>query len=376
MSPPADIIFKYFPYLSPQQQTQFSMLGSVYEEWNARVNLISRKDIESLYVRHILHSLSIAKCVQFPPQASVVDVGTGGGFPGIVLAIMFPQTHFTLIDSIGKKISAVEQIVQTLGLKNATPLQARIEDVCQKFDFAVCRAVAPLPILLAWLENKITQASFFLKGGDLVDELNSVDKYVATYDIKSWFAEDFFETKKVCVIDHTSKTTLRTRMRTLLRQMPVADMSQQSQTIVERIERHPRFYDAKSALVFAPMAGEPNIAPLVERWCGRKEFYLPVVCGDMLKIGRCCSFRELNVRNKYGILEPEPLTDMPTIDVSLVPALAFDVNGNRLGRGGGYYDRLLPQIQAYRMGVCFGLQYLPAVPHTAQDATMDEVICG
>jgi 16S rRNA (guanine527-N7)-methyltransferase len=175
------------------------MLGGLYEEWNARINLISRRDID-FYTHHVLHSLAIAKCMQFPVASTVLDAGTGGGFPGIPLAIMFPQTQFTLADSIGKKIMAVKSIAASLKLQNVEAVNGRVEDLQQRFDFTVCRAVAVIPILLGWIGSKTNKGIFFLKGGDISDELKSIPQKAQIFDIAQWFEEAFFEEKKIVKI--------------------------------------------------------------------------------------------------------------------------------------------------------------------------------
>lgn len=197
-------IQQYFPELSSEQLRQFSMLGTLYSEWNSKINVISRKDIESLYIKHVLHSLAIAKVMSFNPKASVMDVGTGGGFPGIPLAIMFPETQFYLIDTIGKKIKVVQEVITALGLKNAKAEQKRAENVTQKFDFIVSRAVTNMPDFVSWIKGSIKPKSvhslkngiLYLKGGDLSEELKPFSNTVE-YPISDFFNEDFFETKKV-----------------------------------------------------------------------------------------------------------------------------------------------------------------------------------
>jgi len=197
-------IQQYFPELSAEQIRQFSMLESLYSDWNAKINVISRKDIESLYTNHVLHSLAIAKVMSFNPKASVMDVGTGGGFPGIPLAIMFPDTQFYLIDTIGKKIKVVQEVVSALGLQNVKAEQKRAENVTQKFDFIVSRAVTNMPDFVEWIKGKTKKESvhslkngiLYLKGGDLSEELKPFPK-AKEHLISDFFNEDFFETKKV-----------------------------------------------------------------------------------------------------------------------------------------------------------------------------------
>lgn len=199
-----EIIFNYFPNLTEEQQSQFSLLEDLYKDWNQKINVVSRKDIEELYLRHVLHSLGIAKIQQFQPGSAVLDVGTGGGFPGIPLAILFPETHFTLVDSIGKKIKVVEEVVAGLGLTNVTAVNSRVEEIKSKFDFIVSRAVAVMPTFTYWVKGKIKKESIherrngilYLKGGDLTEELAGY-KTAEIFDLPDYFEEDFFETKKV-----------------------------------------------------------------------------------------------------------------------------------------------------------------------------------
>lgn len=199
-----ELITKYFPDLTLQQIEQFKQLQSLYQEWNEKINVISRKDIDELYERHVLHSLAIAKVVQFQPNTSVLDVGTGGGFPGIPLAILFPETQFYLIDAIGKKIKVVQEIALALGLKNVRAEQIRAEKVKEEFDFVVSRAVTQMSQFVPWVRKKIKKESthtfkngiFYLKGGDLSEELAPFAS-VQQFNIADFFEEDFFETKKV-----------------------------------------------------------------------------------------------------------------------------------------------------------------------------------
>ncbi len=199
-----ETIINYFSDLTEKQQKQFSLLEGLYKDWNQKINVVSRKDIEELYLRHVLHSLGIAKIQQFKPGSSVLDVGTGGGFPGIPLAILFPETHFTLVDSIGKKIKVVEEVVHGLGLTNVTAVNSRVEEIKKQFDFIVSRAVAVMPTFTYWVKGKIKKESvherrngiLYLKGGDLSEELARY-KTAEIYDLPDYFEEDFFETKKV-----------------------------------------------------------------------------------------------------------------------------------------------------------------------------------
>jgi 16S rRNA (guanine527-N7)-methyltransferase len=200
-----DIITKYFPNLTERQREQFAALLPLYEEWNAQINVISRKDMEHFYEHHVLHSLAIAKVIQFKPMAEVLDVGTGGGFPGVPLAIMFPDARFTLIDSIGKKIKVVNDVVERLSLTNTKVQQIRAEQLEGEFDFVVSRAVTTLGEFVPWVKDKISKTQyhpqhngiFYLKGGDLTKELFVFRHKVRTWDISDFFEEEFFETKKV-----------------------------------------------------------------------------------------------------------------------------------------------------------------------------------
>ncbi len=199
-----EIIKKYFPDLTQLQTKQFEQLEELYTLWNSQINVISRKDIEELYTRHVLHSLGIGKVMQFNPGARILDVGTGGGFPGVPLAILFPETEFVLCDSIGKKIKVVNEVAQALGLKNLKAIHGRAESISGKFDFVVSRAVTAMPRFVEWINNKIEKESrhklengiLYLKGGDLSEELSSFDFY-RIYDLTDYFSEDFFETKSV-----------------------------------------------------------------------------------------------------------------------------------------------------------------------------------
>ena len=197
-------LIKAFPNLSQKQQSQFKLLESLYQEWNAQINVISRKDMNDFYERHVLHALGIAKVIDFKPGARVLDVGTGGGFPGIPLAILFPETHFYLIDSIGKKIKVVHAVQESLGLKNVQASQLRAEDFKEKVDFVVSRAVAKMDSFVPWIQKNIRSTHkhnlkngiLYLKGGDLTEELASFPK-AQEYDMNPFFSTPFFETKKV-----------------------------------------------------------------------------------------------------------------------------------------------------------------------------------
>jgi 16S rRNA (guanine527-N7)-methyltransferase len=200
-----DKINKYFPHLTEQQKQQFAMLPELYTFWNSQINVISRKDIEHLMERHVLHSLGIAKIVSFESGTDILDVGTGGGFPGIPLAILFPETKFLLVDSIGKKIKVVNEVILALDLQNVKAIQARAEDVNQKFDFVVSRAVTALPEFMKWVAGKIKTKNIntlnngvlYLKGGDIDSELSPLDNYWKVFDLQEYFPESFFESKKV-----------------------------------------------------------------------------------------------------------------------------------------------------------------------------------
>jgi 16S rRNA (guanine527-N7)-methyltransferase len=199
-----ETISQNFPELTEEQLKQFSMLKNLYTDWNARINVISRKDIDALYVKHVLHSLGIAKVQPFLPSSKVLDVGTGGGFPGIPLAIMFPETEFVLVDSIGKKIKVVEAVSEALGLKNVTAIHERAEKVKGEFDFVVSRAVTKMDDFAKWVRKKIRRKNnhkikngiLYLKGGDLTEELQNFPS-AKLYDLTHYFDDPFFETKKV-----------------------------------------------------------------------------------------------------------------------------------------------------------------------------------
>jgi len=199
-----DEILKYFPNLTDIQKEQFAKLDFLYHDWNAKINVISRKDIDELYTKHVLHSLGIAKVIKFEPGTFVLDVGTGGGFPGIPLAILFPETRFYLIDVIAKKIKVVQAIAEALELKNVKAEQKRAELVKGDFDFIVSRAVTNMPDFVSWIKDKIKKKSkhelrngiLYLKGGDLTEELKDFPK-ATEYNLADFFEEEFFETKKV-----------------------------------------------------------------------------------------------------------------------------------------------------------------------------------
>jgi 16S rRNA (guanine527-N7)-methyltransferase len=243
----AQLIFDYFPNLTQQQQDQFIALEALYQDWNLKINVVSRKDIEELYLRHVLHSLAIAKFISFNPGAHILDVGTGGGFPGIPLAILFPETHFTLVDAIGKKIKVVEEVVAGLGLENVTARHQRVEEDKHQYDFVVrrgsswfrlrkrhsqtpkgrgrqapirfcgaykpySRAVAAMPTFMRWIKGRIKKVSehpikngvLYLKGGDLSEELQDY-RTVQIYSLMDYYKEDFFETKKLVYLPQKFK---------------------------------------------------------------------------------------------------------------------------------------------------------------------------
>ncbi len=197
-------ILKQFPNLSEVQRDQFEKLYDVYQDWNAKINVISRKDIDELYTKHVLHSLAIAKIIQFEPGTYVLDVGTGGGFPGIPLAILFPETRFYLIDIILKKINVVKAVAESLNLKNVKAEQLRAENVKGDYDFIVSRAVTNMPDFVSWIKDKIKKTNkhelkngiLYLKGGDLTEELKDFPK-ATEFNISDFFKDEFFETKKV-----------------------------------------------------------------------------------------------------------------------------------------------------------------------------------
>ena len=203
-----DLILKYFPNLSAQQKEQFAALDGLYREWNAQINVISRQDIDALYEKHVLHSLGIAKIIQFKPGTEILDVGTGGGFPGIPLAILFPLADFHLVDSIGKKIKVVQGVSDALGLTNVKAEQARVEHLDTTYDFVVSRSVTRLKPFLGWVRYKILKSGnndkpngvLYLKGGDLGEELAEVTDRYRIYDLTDYFEEPFFETKKVVYV--------------------------------------------------------------------------------------------------------------------------------------------------------------------------------
>jgi len=199
------VIQTYFPDLTEKQIRQFAMLPDLYADWNEKINVISRKDIENINEKHVLHSLAIAKIIPFNAGTKILDVGTGGGFPGIPLAILFPDCEFHLVDSIAKKIKVVSEISKTLGLTNVKAEQARAETLKGKYDFVVSRAVTAFPEFLNWVKknisnenrNQLPNGILYLKGGDLSEELRNFKRQITLFEISKFFAENFFETKKV-----------------------------------------------------------------------------------------------------------------------------------------------------------------------------------
>ena len=199
-----ELILKYFPNLTEDQIQKFEQLESLYQDWNLKINVVSRKDIDELYMRHVLHSLGIAKVISFKDGSKLLDVGTGGGFPGIPLAILFPECSFHLVDSIAKKLKVVEEVITGLGLTNVKTTHSRVEDIDGKYDFIISRAVAAMPTFVHWVKGKIAKEQnhdlkngiLYLKGGDLSEELQGY-KTTTIYNLSDYFEEDFYETKKV-----------------------------------------------------------------------------------------------------------------------------------------------------------------------------------
>lgn len=213
MNQETELISTYFPGLSETQLEQFTSLGELYTDWNSKINVISRKDMEQFYIHHVIHSLGIAKVMEFQPGTRVLDIGTGGGFPGIPLAILFPETHFHLVDSIGKKISVVKDVVKQLKLTNVEAQQARAEELVRKYDFVISRAVTRMANFYPWVKNKIRKEDFnefqngilYLKGGEVDEEMDELDKSYVVYHLNDYFQEEYFETKKVIYLPWEDK---------------------------------------------------------------------------------------------------------------------------------------------------------------------------
>lgn len=203
-----ETLLGHFPRLTPAQRDRFQELEGLYRHWNARINVISRKDIDNLMVHHVLHSLSIAKIISFIKGTRIMDIGTGGGFPGIPLAIMFPHCRFTLVDSVAKKAVVAQEVANALGLDNVSVVRTRAEEYPEKFDFVVSRAVAPIPQLIEWTEknvrpggaNPLANGMIFLKGGDITAELKPYRRYCEKWSIQNFFAEEYFEQKYIVFI--------------------------------------------------------------------------------------------------------------------------------------------------------------------------------
>ncbi|MDG1715774.1 16S rRNA (guanine(527)-N(7))-methyltransferase RsmG [Lacinutrix sp.] len=199
-----ELILKYFPNLTQDQINKFAKLESLYQDWNLKINVVSRKDIDELYLRHVLHALAIAKVITFKEETKIIDVGTGGGFPGIPLAILFPECDFHLVDSIAKKLKVVNEVVAGLGLENVKTTHSRVEDIKGTYDFVISRAVAAMPTFVHWIKGKVSKQQnnalkngiLYLKGGDLTEELKDY-KTATIYNISDFYSEDFYETKKI-----------------------------------------------------------------------------------------------------------------------------------------------------------------------------------
>ncbi|TVP46933.1 MAG: 16S rRNA (guanine(527)-N(7))-methyltransferase RsmG [Mongoliibacter sp.] len=208
-----ELLLKYFPNLSAEQIEKFEKLGGMYADWNEKINVISRKDVEHFYERHVLHSLGIAKVIEFEPGTKILDLGTGGGFPGIPLAIMFPECHFHLVDSIGKKITVVKDVAKQLKLSNVEAQQARAETLVRRYDFVISRAVTRFTNFIPWVKgkfrkediNEMQNGLLLLKGGDVDQEMEERNVGYITYHLEDYFKEDFFETKKVVYVPWEGK---------------------------------------------------------------------------------------------------------------------------------------------------------------------------
>ena len=208
---PVQLIFDYFPNLNSTQKKQFESLFDLYQDWNSQINVISRKDFDFFYERHVLHSLAIAKVIQFQKDSYILDVGCGGGFPGIPLAILFPETNFYLVDSIGKKIKVVNEVVAALKLKNVVAKHQRAEEVKVQFDFVISRAVTQMSAFIPWVQKKFKAKQingypngiFYLKGGDLSEELKGINRYMEIIELNTFFKEEVFDTKKLVYVQMT-----------------------------------------------------------------------------------------------------------------------------------------------------------------------------
>ncbi|WP_194777041.1 16S rRNA (guanine(527)-N(7))-methyltransferase RsmG [Pararhodonellum marinum] len=208
-----EIILKYFPELTEEQQVKFARLKPLYQDWNEKINVISRKDIDSFYEHHVLHALGIAKVMSFQPGSKVLDIGTGGGFPGIPLAILFPDTHFHLVDSIGKKITVVKDVAKQLKLSNVEAQQVRAEQLVRKYDFVISRAVTRFENFYPWVKgkfrkedfNEFLNGMFLLKGGDIDEEMEALPIAYVSYHLEDYFEEEYFKTKKVVYVPWEGK---------------------------------------------------------------------------------------------------------------------------------------------------------------------------
>ncbi|MFT5858918.1 MAG: 16S rRNA (guanine527-N7)-methyltransferase [Flavobacteriaceae bacterium] len=206
--PGISLVLNYFPDLTAEQIEQFERLEPLYQEWNAQINVISRKDTENFYERHVLHSLAIAKVTAFVDGTKLLDVGTGGGFPGIPLAILFPNCNFLLVDSVGKKIKVVNEVAGALGLKNVRGVHQRSENISEQFDFILSRAVTAMPKFITWTKgqflkenkNQLKNGILYLKGGDLTEEMEPVKKAIQYFNLSEMYTEEFFETKKIVYV--------------------------------------------------------------------------------------------------------------------------------------------------------------------------------
>src|SRR5690554_1122053 len=213
MNTDASLIFKYFPELSKKQKEQFAQLGALYADWNEKINVISRKDMENFYTHHVLHALGIAKVMEFVPGTKVLDIGTGGGFPGIPLAILYPKASFHLVDSIGKKITVVKDVVKQLGLQNVEAQQVRAEELIRRYDFIVSRAVTQMANFYPWVKNKFKKEDinefpngiFYLKGGEIDEEMEELNVAYVSYHLKDYFKEPFFGSKKVIYMPYEGR---------------------------------------------------------------------------------------------------------------------------------------------------------------------------